>query len=191
MKFRAAVLNKVNEPMTLDTLEMAALAPADVLVQDPGQRSVPHRPRSDPGLARVSAADRARPRGRRGRRSCRRRGHAGEARRPRDLFLESALRPLLLLRARPADPVRAVHPQPAERSAARRHVAHAPCRRTGAPLLGHLDACRIHGRAGVRRDRSAEGDSLRPRLHHRLRRHDRCRRGRAQGQGRSRVRASW
>lgn len=33
MRFRAAVLNKVNEPMTVDTLEMAALAPADVLVR--------------------------------------------------------------------------------------------------------------------------------------------------------------
>jgi len=33
MKFRAAVLNKVNEPMTLDTLEMAPLAPTDVLVK--------------------------------------------------------------------------------------------------------------------------------------------------------------
>ena len=33
MKFRAAVLNKVNEPMTLDTLDMAPLAPTDVLVK--------------------------------------------------------------------------------------------------------------------------------------------------------------
>lgn len=33
MKFRAAVLNKVNEPMTLDTLDMAPLAPSDVLVK--------------------------------------------------------------------------------------------------------------------------------------------------------------
>ena len=33
MKFRAAVLNKVNEPLTLDTLEMAPLAPTDVLVR--------------------------------------------------------------------------------------------------------------------------------------------------------------
>lgn len=33
MKFRAAVLNKVNEPMTIDTLEMAPLAPTDVLVR--------------------------------------------------------------------------------------------------------------------------------------------------------------
>ncbi len=33
MKFRAAVLNKVNEPMTLDMLEMAPLAPTDVLVK--------------------------------------------------------------------------------------------------------------------------------------------------------------
>lgn len=33
MKFRAAVLNKVNEPMTLDTLEMSALASTDVLVK--------------------------------------------------------------------------------------------------------------------------------------------------------------
>src|SRR5262249_32307052 len=33
MKFRAAVLNKVNEPMTLDTLEMAPLGPTDVLVK--------------------------------------------------------------------------------------------------------------------------------------------------------------
>jgi S-(hydroxymethyl)glutathione dehydrogenase/alcohol dehydrogenase len=33
MKFRAAVLNKVNQPMTLDTLEMAPLQPTDVLVR--------------------------------------------------------------------------------------------------------------------------------------------------------------
>ncbi|HEX4984614.1 MAG TPA: Zn-dependent alcohol dehydrogenase [Burkholderiales bacterium] len=33
MKFKAAVLNKVNEPMTIDTLEMAPLAPTDVLVK--------------------------------------------------------------------------------------------------------------------------------------------------------------
>jgi len=33
MKFRAAVLNKVNEPMTIDMLDMAALAPSDVLVK--------------------------------------------------------------------------------------------------------------------------------------------------------------
>ena len=33
MKFRAAVLNKIREPMTLDTLEMAELARADVLVK--------------------------------------------------------------------------------------------------------------------------------------------------------------
>jgi S-(hydroxymethyl)glutathione dehydrogenase/alcohol dehydrogenase len=33
MKFKAAVLNKVNEPMTLDTLEMGPLAPTDVLVK--------------------------------------------------------------------------------------------------------------------------------------------------------------
>ncbi len=33
MKFRAAVLNKINEPMTLDTLDMAPLAPTDVLVK--------------------------------------------------------------------------------------------------------------------------------------------------------------
>jgi len=33
MKFKAAVLNKVNEPMTIDTLEMASLSPTDVLVK--------------------------------------------------------------------------------------------------------------------------------------------------------------
>jgi S-(hydroxymethyl)glutathione dehydrogenase / alcohol dehydrogenase len=33
MKFRAAVLNRVGEPLTLDTLEMAPLAPGDVLVK--------------------------------------------------------------------------------------------------------------------------------------------------------------
>ena len=33
MKFRAAVLNRVNEPLSLDTLEMAALKPGDVLVR--------------------------------------------------------------------------------------------------------------------------------------------------------------
>jgi len=33
MKFHAAVLNKVNEPMTVDVLDMAALAPTDVLVK--------------------------------------------------------------------------------------------------------------------------------------------------------------
>ncbi len=33
MKFKAAVLNKINEPMTIDTLEMAPLSPTDVLVK--------------------------------------------------------------------------------------------------------------------------------------------------------------
>jgi S-(hydroxymethyl)glutathione dehydrogenase/alcohol dehydrogenase len=33
MKFRAAVLNKVNEPLAIDTLEMGPLAPNDVLVK--------------------------------------------------------------------------------------------------------------------------------------------------------------
>jgi S-(hydroxymethyl)glutathione dehydrogenase / alcohol dehydrogenase len=33
MKFRAAVLNAVNQPITIETLEMAALAPTDVLVR--------------------------------------------------------------------------------------------------------------------------------------------------------------
>jgi S-(hydroxymethyl)glutathione dehydrogenase/alcohol dehydrogenase len=33
MKFRAAVLNQVGQPMTIDTLEMAPLAPHDVLVR--------------------------------------------------------------------------------------------------------------------------------------------------------------
>jgi len=33
MKFRAAVLNKVGEPLTLDTLDMAPLEPGDVLVK--------------------------------------------------------------------------------------------------------------------------------------------------------------
>ncbi|HWA13639.1 MAG TPA: Zn-dependent alcohol dehydrogenase [Burkholderiales bacterium] len=33
MKFKAAVLNKVNAPLTLDTLEMGPLAPTDVLVK--------------------------------------------------------------------------------------------------------------------------------------------------------------
>jgi S-(hydroxymethyl)glutathione dehydrogenase/alcohol dehydrogenase len=33
MKFRAAVLNRVNEPLTVDTLEMARLEPTDVLVK--------------------------------------------------------------------------------------------------------------------------------------------------------------
>ncbi len=33
MKFRAAVLNRVNEPMTIDTLDMAHLEPTDVLVR--------------------------------------------------------------------------------------------------------------------------------------------------------------
>lgn len=33
MKFRAAVLNQINQPLTIETLEMAALAPTDVLVR--------------------------------------------------------------------------------------------------------------------------------------------------------------
>ena len=42
-------------------------------------------------------------------------------------------------------------------------------------------------RAGVRRDRGAEGDSVRSRLHHRLRRDDRRGRGGTQGEGRRRA----
>ena len=33
MKFQAAVLNEVNQPITIETLEMAPLAPSDVLVR--------------------------------------------------------------------------------------------------------------------------------------------------------------
>jgi len=33
MKFQAAVLNQINQPLTIETLEMAALAPSDVLVR--------------------------------------------------------------------------------------------------------------------------------------------------------------
>jgi S-(hydroxymethyl)glutathione dehydrogenase / alcohol dehydrogenase len=33
MHFTAAVLNQVNQPLTIETLEMAALAPSDVLVR--------------------------------------------------------------------------------------------------------------------------------------------------------------
>src|SRR5258708_1788955 len=33
MKFKAAVLNKINEPISLDTLEMAPLSATDVLVK--------------------------------------------------------------------------------------------------------------------------------------------------------------
>ena len=33
MKFRAAVLNKINDPLTIDTLELAPLSPTDVLVR--------------------------------------------------------------------------------------------------------------------------------------------------------------
>ena len=94
--------------------------------QGAGQRPLPHRPRGDPGLARLSAADRPRPR-RRGRGRGGRLGrHLGEAGRPRHLLLESALRPLLLLRARRAHPVRAVHPAPAAGPPPRRHDAHEP-----------------------------------------------------------------
>ena len=43
MKFRAAVLNKVNEPMTFDTLEMAPLSPTDVLVKVKASEDVSFR----------------------------------------------------------------------------------------------------------------------------------------------------
>ena len=59
------------------------------------------------GSLALSAADRARPRGRRRGRGGRRRGARRQGRRPRRPVVESALRPLLLLRPRPADPVRA------------------------------------------------------------------------------------
>src|SRR4051794_3731833 len=103
MKFRAAVLDKVNQPMAIDVLEMAPLAATDVLIKlkasglchtdlevIQGSLAYPlpivlgHE-----GAGVVEA-------GRQG-------GHAGQGRRPRDLFLESALRALFLLRARPAD----------------------------------------------------------------------------------------
>ena len=76
---------------------------------DARQRALPHRPRGDRGFARLSDAHRAGPRGRGCRRGGRARRDAGRARRSRRLLVEPELRPLLLLRPRPADPVRAVH----------------------------------------------------------------------------------
>ena len=70
------------------------------------RRPLPHRSRGDRRLAALSDADRARPRGGRRRRGGRLGGRDGPQGRPRRPVVESALRPLLLLRPRPADPVR-------------------------------------------------------------------------------------
>ena len=72
MKFRAAVLNRVNAPLTIDTLDMAPLQPGDVLVRIRASGLCHTDLEVIQGCARVSAADRARPRRRRRRRGGRR-----------------------------------------------------------------------------------------------------------------------
>ena len=51
MKFRAAVLNEVGAPLTIDTLDDGAAAAARRAGARARQRAVPHRPRGHPGHA--------------------------------------------------------------------------------------------------------------------------------------------
>ena len=102
---------------------MAALRPGDVLVRVRATGLCHTDLEVIAGHAGLPAADRARARGRRHRRGGRAARDLGEAGRPRRLLVEPALRPLLLLRARPADPVRALHAPSAAGPSARRRVA--------------------------------------------------------------------
>ena len=110
----------------------------------------------------------------------------GQAGRSRDLLVEPELRPLLLLRPRPADPLRALHAASAAGPSARRRFAAQRRRAQAASLLRRVLACGVLRRSRVRRDRRAEGDPVRPRLPDRLRRDDRRRRRRPRGAHRRR-----
>ncbi len=144
---------------------------------NPRRRALPHRSRSDRGIAALSHADRAGARGGRGRRA----GGSGRARRqgrrPRGAVLEPALRTLLLLRPRRADPVRGISRAGAEGRGVRRRQSRPACRwprRAAIDVSGIVR--RILHRVRPAGDCRAEGNSVRPRLPDRLRRHDRRRR---------------
>ena len=144
---------------------------------DPGGRTLPHRSRSDRGIAALSLADRARPRGRRRRRAGRLGRARRQGRRSCGAVLESTLRALLLLRPRCADPVRAISRRRTEGRCVRRRD---PRRARRWPAVAAADVSRLVRRI-LHRGRpaghsGAEGDSVRPRLPDRLRRHDRRRR---------------
>ena len=101
-----------------------------------------------------------------------------QAGRPRRLLVEPALRPLLLLRARPADPVRAVHAPPAARPSARRRLAAALRRRAGCTTSpsssSHAEYCVVPESGAIEVPKEIPFDRA---CLHRLRRHDRRRRG--------------
>ena len=185
MKFQAAVLNQgESSRSTIETLEMAPLGADGCSGASARQRLVPYRSRSDPGLARLSVADRARPRRRRCRGSGGQRSHASEAGdhvicswNPHCGHCFYCERDLPIL----CEPFSRNQPRGFLLDGKLAHVAR---RCDGPPLFGNVDARPVHRRAGVGRDRRPEGDSFRSRLHHRLRRDDRRRRGSAQGQSR-------
>ena len=144
---------------------------------DSRRRSVSHRSRSDRGIAALSHADRAGPRGRRHRRAGRSGRARRQGRRPCGAVMEPALRTLLLLRPRHADPVRGISRAGPEGRGVRRrtsrHIGRWP-RRPAADVPGIVR--RILHRAGPAGDSGAEGNTVRSRLPDRLRRHDRRRR---------------
>ena len=178
LQYRAAVLHAAQTPMSIETITAAELKPNDVLVRIraaglchtdleviEGSLRYPMPivlGHEAAGVVEEVGAGRAR---RRGRRSCR-------------AVVEPALRPLLLLRPRRADPVRAISRRKGPKGVAFDGATRATLA-DGRPVqhlmfLGAFgEYCIVSGSAG---DSGAEGDPVRSRLPDRLRRHDRRRR---------------
>ena len=178
LQYRAAVLHAAQTPLSIETVTAAALKPTDRAGADSRRRPLPYRSRSDRRLAALSDADRARARGRRRRRAGRPGSARREGRRPCRAVVESALRALLLLRPRCADPVRGISRQGAARRW--RSTATAAATLADGRALQQLMFLGSFGEYCIVPDQQAiagaEGNSVRPRLPDRLRRHDRRRR---------------
>jgi len=185
MKFKAAVLNAVRTPLTIEEIDMGELGPTDVLVRIrasglchtdleviEGSLAYPlpivlgHE-----GAGVVEAVGKDVTLVKLGEHVvCSWNPHCGHC-----FYCER----------RPADSVRAVLALPAQRPAARRPFAPVTKRRADASLLGGVLARAVLRGAGVRCHRRAGRHPLRPRLPDRVRRDDRRRGGHAQGAGRA------
>ena len=156
--------------------------------RDQGHRHLPHR-RVHPLRRRPRGALPRHPRTRgRGRGGGGRRGRdQREARRPRHPALHSRVPPVRLLPERQDQPLPGDPRDPGARRDARRHQPLPSGQGPNLPLHGDVDVRQPHRAAGNRGGQGPRGRALRQDLLHRVRRHHRDRRGDQHREGRARL----
>ena len=154
--------------------------------RDQGDRHLPHRRVHPVGRRpRGAVSGDPRPRGRRHRRRCRRGRHDGEKGRPRHPALHPGMPQLPVVPVAQDQSVHRDPHHPGPGRDARRHVAVFARWQETAPLYGLLDLRQFHRAAGNRGGENPRRRAVRQGLLYRLRRHHRHRRGDQHRQGRA------